>query len=326
MGIDVYDVDDAGFHDQLRQFVLNCHRTPSPWYLVVHAKDCSYVRKWPHPTSGQYIKVCADSIGELEGWAADKTSGGRVSFCTRCKPQDVLTETECTASSLLGYAKNIHAVSGAVCAYCGFGQGSSEALGHTDFDLWRQLTLEHVIPARRLELLNDNICRAIDTLLGTQNDWPKKRAHKQAEYKKIRVRNAIYTACEVSCCHFCNSLTSRDEGRETDFTTFEELFEASELKALLTHDGDEQAKLEQYLKKIRSVVMRVFKKRQDLVRGKLVNLAKKYNEYAVVELRNKRRVEPPRSSYDGLQKELWDNWPAAEIARSAIVSDQSCNR
>jgi hypothetical protein len=41
---------------------------------------------------------------------------------------------------LLGYAAQVHERSGAVCQLCGYGKGRQP-----DFDMWRQLTVEHLI-------------------------------------------------------------------------------------------------------------------------------------------------------------------------------------
>lgn len=99
--------------------------------------------------------------------------------------------------SLFGYAAATHARSGGICQLCGAGQS------RLDFDLWRQLTVEHLIgegqggyppaitraiglrfPALPIDALND-LARAIDVIN------------------------------TVTACSFCNSTTSRTRARQS---------------------------------------------------------------------------------------------------------------
>jgi len=91
-----------------------------------------------------------------------------------------------SCQSLLGYGKAVHEGSGCICAYCDLGKAGQ------DFDMWRQLSVDHVVPTN---------------CIGA-NDWtikfPKmskpaiKKLH--AEINKINL---------VTACNFCNSMTSR---------------------------------------------------------------------------------------------------------------------
>lgn len=96
--------------------------------------------------------------------------------------------------SLLGYAAEVHRRSGAVCQLCGCGAGPE-----VQFDLWRQLTVEHLIG-------------------GSQGGYPGeiRRALEQrfpdrpAEELEALVRK-IHDANTITACHFCNSSTSREQ-------------------------------------------------------------------------------------------------------------------
>ncbi len=47
-----------------------------------------------------------------------------------------------SCQSLLGYGRAAHARSGGRCKYCDFGKE------RIDFNMWRQLSIDHVVPAR----------------------------------------------------------------------------------------------------------------------------------------------------------------------------------
>lgn len=86
--------------------------------------------------------------------------------------------------SLFGYGKAAHERSGGICEYCGL--GASEL----DFDIWRQFSVDHVIPARLLHNIRDKFPR-----------FDKKTA--QVLEERINRINL------VTACNFCNSMTSR---------------------------------------------------------------------------------------------------------------------
>jgi hypothetical protein len=94
-----------------------------------------------------------------------------------------------SCQSLLGYGKAAHDLSQGVCVYCGFGRGG------LTFDLWRQLTVDHVIPTISVGAGGWKRIRAcFPNLTGT----PLKEV-----YRKINEINL------VTACSFCNSMTSR---------------------------------------------------------------------------------------------------------------------
>jgi hypothetical protein len=101
--------------------------------------------------------------------------------------------------SLFGYASDVHARSGGKCQLCGFGGRL------LDFDLWRQLTVEHLIGVsqgghRTKREKSNDISRAV---LARFPDLPPQ--------EQERLMREIDNANTVTACGFCNSATSRDK-------------------------------------------------------------------------------------------------------------------
>ena len=90
--------------------------------------------------------------------------------------------------SLLGYGRAAHARSGGICVYCDLGKE------RIDFGVWRQLSVDHVVPARLFP-------GGGRTLQSVFPNLPKSELRKLVE----RV-NGINL---VTACNFCNSMTSR---------------------------------------------------------------------------------------------------------------------
>jgi hypothetical protein len=83
--------DDQGYETWLRRntagYVINCNRSPSPDYMILHYADC-YTISEPPPrgmtwTTGDYIKVCSRSRPALQEWAKERT-GSEASLCGIC--------------------------------------------------------------------------------------------------------------------------------------------------------------------------------------------------------------------------------------------------
>jgi hypothetical protein len=85
--------DDAGYlawvDGHQHGFVVNTTRTPDPRYLILHQASCGTIggkptvrRNW---TTGDYLKVCAETRGEFEQWAR-QVAGGELHPCGLCKP------------------------------------------------------------------------------------------------------------------------------------------------------------------------------------------------------------------------------------------------
>jgi hypothetical protein len=95
--------------------------------------------------------------------------------------------------SLFGYAFTVHQRSQAVCQLCGCDAGHP-----LNFDLWRQLTVEHLIG-------------------GSQGGYPSQlraaitRRFPELSYEeREELVQQLDTANTVTACSFCNSTTSRD--------------------------------------------------------------------------------------------------------------------
>lgn len=95
----VFDNQDCEYLDWLTKhpngYVLNRYRYKSDGYLILHKADCEKIRsynKMAQPggfTSRSYIKVCADTISDLEDYV--RTNGGRpdgtfTRRCSKCGP------------------------------------------------------------------------------------------------------------------------------------------------------------------------------------------------------------------------------------------------
>jgi hypothetical protein len=85
--------DDGGYLAWLAAnptgYVVNCARAPKPDYVILHRADCTSITGTPSRgvtwTHGQFRKVCAGSVVELDQWARD-TVGTVPSRCGRCDP------------------------------------------------------------------------------------------------------------------------------------------------------------------------------------------------------------------------------------------------
>ena len=93
--------------------------------------------------------------------------------------------------SLFGYAAAVHERSGGVCELCGAGAD------HLDFDLRRQLTVEHLIG----ESQGGYLAQIRRSLRARLPDLP------QAQLEELA--RAIDAANTITACSFCNSTTSR---------------------------------------------------------------------------------------------------------------------
>lgn len=94
--------------------------------------------------------------------------------------------------SLFGYARKVHERSRAICQLCDCGKGQE-----VNFDLWRQMTVEHLIGESQGGYLKD-IRMAI-----------AKRFPRLSSEERERLAQTINEANTVTACSFCNSTTSR---------------------------------------------------------------------------------------------------------------------
>lgn len=94
--------------------------------------------------------------------------------------------------SLFGYAASVHMRSGGICELCGCGQD------RLDFDLWRQMTVEHLI---------------VKSQGGYRRQIPAELVARYPTLTPADVEDLtrrIDEANTISACGFCNSTTSRD--------------------------------------------------------------------------------------------------------------------
>ncbi len=94
--------------------------------------------------------------------------------------------------SLFGYATDVHRRSGGRCQLCGCGSTP------INFDLWRQMTVEHLIGKSQggyLRQVRESVSKRF-------SDMPSQEQESLAK--------AIDALNTVTACSFCNSTTSRD--------------------------------------------------------------------------------------------------------------------
>jgi len=108
--------------------------------------------------------------------------------------------------SLFGYAQSVHRKSGAICQLCDCGMNQQ-----IDFDLWRQMTVEHLIGESQggyLHQIRDAIAQKFSDLTSMEQE---------------RLSLRIDDANTVTACSFCNATTSRDVHPKTISELLEEL-------------------------------------------------------------------------------------------------------
>ncbi|MFN8663835.1 MAG: hypothetical protein U0075_18215 [Thermomicrobiales bacterium] len=89
----VFDNADADYVRWLEThpggYVLNTYRKPHPDYLILHRATCKSISRTASApiawTSGDYIKICADSLGDLEAWSRVAVDG-KPQPCGQCHP------------------------------------------------------------------------------------------------------------------------------------------------------------------------------------------------------------------------------------------------
>lgn len=100
--------------------------------------------------------------------------------------------------SLFGYAQKVHERSAGICQLCGCGAGP-----HVDFDIWRQMTWEHIIGQSQGGYLNE-------IRLNIAQRFPDLPAAAQED-----IARRVEAANTVTACSFCNSMTSHEHAPKT---------------------------------------------------------------------------------------------------------------
>lgn len=115
--------------------------------------------------------------------------------------------------SLFGYAQKVHERSGGICQFCGCG-ANLEPNSDAYFDLWRQLTVEHLVGQAKdgyLKELKTVVARGFSGLSSEELE---------------QIVKQINGANPITVCHLCNSMTSRDSNLKTTKAMTELLNEA----------------------------------------------------------------------------------------------------
>ena len=89
----IFADDDTGYLAWVERnqqgFVVNTFRKPDPTYLMLHQASCGTIRGKPARgerwTTGDFIKVCADTRAALDQWAR-QIAGGQLQPCGLCRP------------------------------------------------------------------------------------------------------------------------------------------------------------------------------------------------------------------------------------------------
>lgn len=115
--------------------------------------------------------------------------------------------------SLFGYAQKVHEHSGGICQFCGCG-ANLEPNSDAYFDLWRQLTVEHLVGQAKDGYLKELKIAVAQRFPGLSSQ------ELELVVKQIDEANTI------TVCHLCNSMTSRDSNQETTKAMTELLNEA----------------------------------------------------------------------------------------------------
>ncbi|MES9972443.1 MAG: HNH endonuclease signature motif containing protein [Candidatus Thiodiazotropha sp.] len=98
MAINISD-DDEFYQQWLRLnpegYVLSLKKSKAITYMSLHRSICSHISVYDkrHPfgafTERAYMKVCANSINEIESWIKDNTNDGKITLeCSHCNPRD----------------------------------------------------------------------------------------------------------------------------------------------------------------------------------------------------------------------------------------------
>lgn len=154
--------------------------------------------------------------------------------------------------SLFGYSAEVHIRCNGRCQLCGCGGPP------LDFDLWRQMTVEHLIGKSQGGYLNE-IRLLVDAKFSDYTD-----------VEKEKLARKIDAANTVTACQFCNSTTSRD----SNDVSMHDLFAASK--------PDSKA----ILKSVEMVCKEILKRKQQSVRWKLESVREAFQEHVVINTEN----------------------------------------
>jgi hypothetical protein len=91
-GISTFVDDDRGYEAWVSShpdgYILNCYRSPSPEYVMLHKARCGWIRRPIEKKNNltyAYIKICSSNRSDLEDWTR-KQIGSEAEPCGLCKP------------------------------------------------------------------------------------------------------------------------------------------------------------------------------------------------------------------------------------------------
>lgn len=152
--------------------------------------------------------------------------------------------------SLFGYAANVHIRSGGRCQLCDCGGPP------LDFDLWRQMTVEHLVGKSQGGYLIQ-IRNAVATAFSQFTPEVQEKLSKRIDELNT-----------VTACSFCNSTTSRDKNSKTM------------LELLLECQGTP----EQIVKKIESELQGILRIKRENVQWKLASVREAFANEVLVKI------------------------------------------
>jgi hypothetical protein len=200
------DDDLQTLYAQARGYIYNDYSGTAPRGArgnVLHIAKCPYVAR----SNTNYGKYFFANYDDAAAWLG-KNRGRETLAWRRCHccpssstlallDQSMRRYNHKNCQSLFGYAADVHIRSGGKCQLCGCG-GSP-----LDFDLWRQMTVEHLIGKSQGGYL-----KQIRTAVEMRFPHLSSDA---CENLSLR----IDTLNTVTACSFCNSTTSRDVSKKS---------------------------------------------------------------------------------------------------------------
>ena len=154
--------------------------------------------------------------------------------------------------SLFGYAFDVHVRSSGTCKLCGCGGDN------LTFDLWRQMTIEHIIGRKQggsLKEIREAVAKRFTDLNASEQD---------------KLCNEINEINTVTACSFCNSVTSR---HPID-TNMQDLI------------CDQTLGQNEICKKIKSEVEKILESKKADIKWKLESIRKEYKAIFLAKISN----------------------------------------
>jgi hypothetical protein len=90
----LFDRQDENYLDWIKGhqvgYVVNAYRNLDPSYLMLHRASCGTISGKPTRgntwTNGDFVKVCSETVSDLELWARRDTTGS-LTPCQLCRPE-----------------------------------------------------------------------------------------------------------------------------------------------------------------------------------------------------------------------------------------------